>query len=160
MNYLMVLALVAGASIAIQAAMNARLGQLLNNCLLATSYAFFTSFLLVGVITLFIALYKPIAVGSAATISTQVSQLKPITNIPWYLWFSFVFSVIGVASFYFLIPKMGVGNMMSYALTGQLVLAMVISHFGLFNSPMNAISMTKLIGTILLIVGIVLINRE
>lgn len=159
MSYWTVLALVAGASIAIQAAMNARLGQLLNNSLLATSYAFFTSFLLVGVITLFIALYKPVAVGSA-TIPAQVTQSIELTNIPWYLWFSFVFSVIGVASFYFLIPKMGVGNMMSYALTGQLVLAMVISHFGLFNSPTSAISMTKLIGTVLLIIGIILINRE
>ena len=54
----MVLAFVAGACIAVQAAMNAQLGQVFNSSLLATSYAFFTSFLLVAFITLLLAVNK------------------------------------------------------------------------------------------------------
>jgi len=54
MNILWVFALFAGSCIAIQAAMNARLGQLFNSALLATSYAFFTSFLLVITIALLV----------------------------------------------------------------------------------------------------------
>lgn len=153
----MILAFVAGACIAVQAAMNAQLGQVFNSSLLATSYAFFTSFLLVAFITLLLAVNK-----QASTEHTEFLFLSSehIKQVPWYLWFSCVFSVIGVGSFYFLIPKMGVGNVMSYALTGQIIVAMAISHFGLFDSPTKLVSASKLIGTVLLGVGIILINKE
>jgi len=156
MNILAILAFFAGACIAVQAAMNAQLGQVFNNSLLATSYAFFASFILVSIITAYFGL--SIQVELADKPLTMLAEM--IKYVPWYLWFSCVFSVIGVASFYFLIPKMGVGNVMSYALAGQIIAAMIISHFGLFDSPNKIISVTKLMGTLLLILGIILINKE
>lgn len=150
MNSLAIFALLAGSCIAFQAAMNAKLGQFLNSSWLATSYAFLTSFLLVSLVL--------IAVNTKTTLDNlnSIQQL----NIPWYLWFSSVLSVLGVGSMYWLIPKMGVGNMMSYALAGQLVVAMLISHFGLFDSPQKLLSGSKVFGTALLILAIVLINKE
>ncbi len=162
MNILVGLAFFAGACIAIQAAMNAQLGQLFNSSLLATSYAFFTSFLLVTVVVLYFGFTKqPMsAEGMVAQNIAVWPASEQIKQVPWYLWVSFVFSVIGVGSFYFLIPKMGVGSVMSYALTGQIIVAMLISHFGLFDSPSKVISLTKLVGAALLILGIVLINKD
>jgi len=157
MNLLAVLAFFAGACIAIQAAMNAQLGQVFNNSLLATSYAFFASFILVSVIAAYFLLTIQIGVEER---SFTGSLNETIKHVPWYLWFSCIFSVVGVASFYFLIPKMGVGNVMSYALAGQIIIAMVISHFGFFDSPNKVISGTKIMGTLLLILGIILINKE
>ena len=157
MNVLVILAFFAGACIAIQAAMNAQLGQVLNNSLLATSYAFFSSFTLVAAITLYYSLSIQVETQQK-TLMISVSEM--INQVPWFLWMSCIFSVIGVASFYFLIPKMGVGNVMSYALAGQIIVAMVISHFGLFESPLKEISITKLVGTLCFILGIILINKE
>ncbi|SFC41966.1 DMT family transporter [Pseudoalteromonas denitrificans] len=157
MNILTILAFLAGACIAIQAAMNAQLGQVFNNSLLATSYAFLASFLLVAGITFYLSFNHQVATSQSLFSDEFTESIK---QVPWYLWLSCVFSVIGVASFYFLIPKMGVGNMMSYALTGQILVAMIISHFGLFDSPSKLISATKLMGTVLLILGIILINKE
>jgi transporter family-2 protein len=157
MSSLIVLAFIAGACIAIQAAMNAQLGQLFNNSLLATTYAFFTSFILVAFITLFLFFNKQAMVGQTGF---AMSFTESIKEVPWYLWVSCIFSVIGVGSFYFLIPKMGVGNVMSYALTGQIIVAMAISHFGLFDSPTKLISASKFLGTVLLGIGIILINKE
>ncbi|MBU2972568.1 DMT family transporter [Pseudoalteromonas sp. C2R02] len=157
MNIFVVLAFVAGASIAIQAAMNAQLGQILNNSLLATSYAFFSSFALVAGITLYLSLTIQVQLQEKIL---MVSLSEMINQVPWYLWISCIFSVIGVASFYFLIPKMGVGNVMSYALAGQIIVAMIISHFGWFESPLKEISFTKLVGTVCLILAIILINKE
>jgi transporter family-2 protein len=172
MNLFLGLAFLAGACIAIQAAMNAQLGQIFHNSLLATSYAFFTSFLLVTAIILYCSvtehvITQPLKVEHSA-VEQDISKHRVITwplskdikQVPWYLWLSFVFSVIGVGSFYFLIPKIGVGSVMSYALTGQIIIAMLISHFGLFDSPAKMLSLSKLIGTLLLVVGIILINRE
>lgn len=157
MNVLLILAFAAGASIAIQAAMNAQLGQLFNSSLLATSYAFLTSFLLVSIVGMFLSFNKAGISGQATII---LSLIERIIQVPWYLWLSCVFSVVGVASFYFLIPKLGVGSVMSLALTGQILMAMVISHFGLFESPVKLISMSKVIGTLLLVTAIILINKE
>jgi len=150
MSILWPFALLAGSCIAVQAAMNARLGQIINNTWLATSYAFFTSFLLVFLMFLLL---------NTTSITIQWQQTS-FSEVPWYLWFSCVLSVIGVGSMYWLIPKMGVGTLMSYALTGQLIVAMLISNFGLFESPQKFISMTKLAGSLLLIMGILLLNKD
>jgi len=103
-NFLSVLAFFAGACIAIQAAMNAQLGQVFNNSLLATSYAFFASFILVAVITLYFGLTIQVETEPKAFMWSFTQSVK---QVPWYLWLSCVFIVIGVAIFYFLIPKIG-----------------------------------------------------
>ncbi|USH01424.1 DMT family transporter [Grimontia kaedaensis] len=154
MSSLTLMALAAGGCIAIQAAMNAQLGQMLGNSWLATSYAFLTSFVLVSLAVA--VLYNA---GGISASNTGLDWEK-LTQIPWYLWLSCVFSVIGVGSLYFLIPKMGVGNLMSYSLAGQIIIAMLLSHFGAFDSPIKSISAIKLFGAALLVLGIVLINKD
>lgn len=146
MTYLSILALLAGAAISVQATMNAQLGFLLKNALLATSIAFTSSlvFMLLGLVAF----------------NRQWPQIEAIQSVPNYLWFSGgLFSAFAVASFYWLIPKMGVGPMMSYALTGQLLIAMIAGHFGWFQSPLIPISPLKLVGVAALVLGIVLINH-
>lgn len=150
MNSLGILAILAGGCIAIQAAMNARLGVHFNSALVATGFAFLASFAL---ITSFI------LISQFKTLQVTFSNMQ-LASVPWYLWFSCALSVIGVGTMYWLIPRMGAGIMMSYALTGQLVIAMLISHFGLFDSPQKLITNSKLLGSTLLIIGITLINRD
>jgi len=139
-------ALLAGAAIALQAAMNARLGVLLNSSIAATATAFFFSCL--------------IMVAAYSLTSENLISTSTIKSVPWYLWFGGLFSAFGVGMFYFLIPKMGVGPMMSLALTGQLIIAITSSHYGFFNLPIQPINPLKIVGVVLLIVGIVLINKE
>lgn len=147
MNTFALLAVIAGASIALQASMNAQLGQLLGSSLLATSFAFFSSFILVGVVS---------AINSNGVSISSINLLQ----VPWYLWASGLFSVLGVASFYFLIPKMGAGNVMSFALTGQLAISIIISHFGFFDSPVKQVDWQKSFGIVMMIAGLILINKE
>lgn len=147
MNILSVLALAAGAAIALQATMNAHLGVLLKNSMMGTSIAFLFS-MIFSVITLLI-------------MAKQLPNLTDIKLVPWYLWFTGgALSAFGVGMFYYLIPKMGIGSMMSYALSGQILMAIIASHLGWFELPVKSINSTKVIGTILLIVGVLLINWE
>ncbi|MEO2278917.1 DMT family transporter [Pseudoalteromonas pernae] len=146
MTLLCVLAILAGAAIAVQAAMNAQLGVLLNNAMLATSVAFLTSFVLV------------ITVVSLST--KNYPSASSLSNVPWYLWLGGVFSAFGVSAFYYLIPKMGIGSMMSFALSGQIVVAMIASHMGWFSLPVKALDGSKILGTVLLICGVILVNWE
>lgn len=146
MVYLSLLALAAGAAIAVQASMNSQLGVLLRNPMLGTAVAFAVSLLF--------------SLLAMAVSSRQYPQLESIQAVPFYLWFGGALSAFGVGMFYFLIPLMGVGPMMSYALTGQILVAVVASHFGWFDLPARPVNGARALGVLALIVGVVLINRE
>jgi len=147
MSSLAILALVAGAAIAIQASINAQLGVMLKSSLLGTTVAFSCSFL-----------FTLIAVVASTKHYPQANEIK---SIPVYFWFTGgALSAFGVALFYYLIPKMGVGAMMSYALTGQMVIAVIASHFGWFDLPVKHLQSTHLIGLVALLNGVFLINME
>ena len=91
----------------------------------------------------------------------QYPNITEIKSIPLYLWFSGgALSTFGVGMFYYLIPQMGVGSMMSYALSGQIAIAMLASHSGWFDLPVKPVNFFKVIGAVLLIVGVLLINWE
>lgn len=146
MAYLPLLALAAGAAIGVQASVNAQLGVLLRSSQLGTVVAFATS-LLISLLALLVS-------------TRQYPQLESIQAVPFYLWFGGVLSAFGVGMFYFLIPRMGVGPMMSYALTGQILVAVAASHFGWFDLPGKPINPTRALGVSALVVGILLINWE
>ncbi len=146
MNYFSWLALLAGAAIAIQAGMNAHLGVILKSPLLSAAIAFVVACCCVLLVI--------------AITARQLPSLGSIQTVPWYLWCSGAISAFGVASFYFLIPRMGVGAMMSFALTGQLLVAMLISHWGFFDLPIKTIDLKKILGIVAMIAGIVLINKD
>jgi transporter family-2 protein len=147
MSILSFLALAAGAAIALQASMNSRLGMLLKSSMMGTSIAFLFSFIFI--------------VSVMILTTKQYPTVADIKLVPWYLWFiGPVLSAFGVAMFYYLIPKMGVGSMMSYALSGQIIIAILASHLGWFDLPIKSINITKIIGAILLIISVILINWE
>lgn len=146
-TYFPLLSLLAGAAIATQVSMNAQLGVLLKNPLIGTAIAFISA----SVFTLF-----------AVIASTeQYPQAESIRSVPFYLWFAGgALSSFGVAMFYYLTPKMGVGPMMSYALTGQILIAITASHFGWFNLPVKPVNFLRFAGIVAMITGIILINCE
>lgn len=139
-----VLAVLAGAAISFQASMNARLGVILKNPLLATSIAFIVASLMTF---MFMLGYQ-----------RQLPNIVNANSIPTYLWFGGAFSAFGVGSYYYLIPKMGLGNMMSLALTGQLVLAILASHYGWFEQPIKPINLRVILGVLAMTLGVILIN--
>ncbi len=140
------LALIAGAAIAAQANMNAQLGLLLKSSLIATAFAFFSSFTFS-------------AIGMIVILRSYPS-VELLRQVPVYLWFSGgLLSASGIAAFYWLLPKMGAGPMFSSALSGQLLFALIAGHYGWFGLPMSPITGLKIIGGLSLLFGIVLIHR-
>lgn len=140
------LAFIAGTAIAAQASMNAQLGVLLQNTLLASLVAFFSGF--VFTLISFISMQK------------NLPDYQTVSKVPVYLWFTGgLLSAFAISSFYWLIPRMGVAGMISAALAGQLCLAMIAGHYGWFNLPVTPLTPYKLLGAISLVMGIVLINQ-
>lgn len=142
---LFILALIGGAFLALQGSLNAQLGLLLKNPLLASFVAFCSS-------TCFAFLVIIISVKSYPT-STEIQA------IPKYLWFTGgFFSLIGISLYYYTIPKLGLSTMISFGLCGQLCFAVIAGHFGWFGLPPEPISLQRLMGLAAMIAGILLIH--
>jgi len=64
--------------------------------------------------------------------------------------------VFGIA---YLIPRVGAGPFTYSLLAGQIVSAMVLSHYGWLGSPRQPITPMGLVGVIVLVVGVILTRR-
>ncbi len=147
MNYFGLLALFAGMAISMQASMNAQLGVLLKNSLMSTVIAFSVS----GLCSLLALL----------VMTKNYSHIFEIKTVPIYLWFSGgTLSAMGVGIFYYLIPKIGIDSVMTYALIGQIILAITASHFGWFDLPIKALNIKRILGLLILIMGVLLVDRD
>ncbi|MAY83314.1 MAG: hypothetical protein CMP59_04195 [Flavobacteriales bacterium] len=143
--FLFLLSFLVGIMVVIQGGINARLGVLLKNSLLATSTA-----LTIGAsITLF-----------AVLISVrQYPSLNQLKEIPLYMWISGgLLSFIAVTLFYYIIPKIGISTAVTFGLTGQLIFAAIAGHFGWFNMPIEPITTKNTIGFTIMIIGVLLIK--
>lgn len=145
MSFFPFLAISAGVIIAIQGTINAQLGLLLKNPLLGTSIAFLVAFL---------------CMFSVFLLSTsRWPSFSEVVSIPLYLLLSGgLLCAVGIGTMYYLIPKMGVGTLMSYSLSGQLIMAVVASHFGWFDLPEKSIDGIRGLGVAALITGVILLN--
>lgn len=145
-NYsLFILAFIGGLFLAMQGGLNAQLGVLLKNPLLASLIAFFSSF--VFALIFVILNYK------------SLPTFAQIKEVPFYLWFSGgFFSVIGISLYYYTIPKLGISTMISIGLCGQLIFAVIAGNYGWLNLPLEPITFKRILGMLSMVLGILLIN--
>lgn len=142
---LLLLSFSVGIMVVIQGGVNARLGILLENSLLATCTA-----LTLG------ASFTLIAVMFTVRQFPSVHQL---TEIPVYMWITGgLLSFIAVTLFYYIIPRLGISTAVTFGLAGQLVFAAIAGHFGWFNLPLEPITIKKITGLVVMILGVILIK--
>ena len=144
---LSILALTGGIFLAMQGGLNAQLGVLLRNPLLASLATFFCSAMFVFLIVVF-------SVKS-------IPSLQQLKDVPYYLWFSgAALSVLGISLYYYTIPKLGISTMISLGLCGQLVFSVIAGHFAWFGLPEEPITYKRIIGIVAMITGILFINDK
>lgn len=142
---LLLLSFSVGVLVVIQGSINARLGILLNNSLLATSIAMVLS-----------------AVFTVVTVFVTVRQLPAISQlrvIPPYMWFTGgALSFVAVSLFYYIIPRAGISTAVTFGLSGQIIFAAIAGHYGWFGVPVEPFSIKKLVGIILMVTGVTIIK--
>jgi transporter family-2 protein len=139
------LAFIGGVFLAIQASLNTNLGILLKKPVFASV-----------VQTASGTIFALIIVALSARTLPSTETMK---QVPFYLWFAGgLFTVLGVSIYYFTIPKLGLSTMITLGLSGQIVFAMIASHFGWLNMPVEPITLRKLLGVTLMLTGILLIK--
>lgn len=147
MKYLFyVLPILAGLAITTQAGVNNQLKLAVNNAWIAAFISFLTGTILLAMIV--VAGRHPIP---------SVTQLKEIAL---YKYAGGALGVFFVTVIIFSVQRIGSANVFALVIAGQLLLALLFDHFGLLGLKQNQISLTKVLGVLLLISGAWLINRK
>lgn len=139
------LAIVSGAVLPIQAALNGKMGRAVGDPIYAALISF-----IVGSVGLF--LY-------VAANKTPLSSISQSINVHWTVWLAGILGAFYVACVIILAPKLGVALTFGLVVAGQLGISLIIDHFGLLGIPVHSISWQRVLGTLLVIAGVVIIRK-
>lgn len=147
MNLLYIaLAFLGGAVTPIQAGLNRTLGGVLGSPLHAT----FANFL-VGLLAASAAMLG-LAVAGVIRLPANFAQSS------WWMWLGGLCGVTLVFCSAVAVEKLGYAGLIVCVVAGQLVVSVVLDHFGVL-TPVRAVNPTRLLGMGLLVVGVVLVQR-
>ncbi|MDP3403253.1 MAG: DMT family transporter [Brevundimonas sp.] len=140
----MIAVVLAGGATALQAPTNARLATAVSGPVNAA----FVSF----------------AVGTAALgLLAMALQSRPdvtaMRALPAYAWVGGLYGAVFVVAAAWAVPRLGVATTITLMVAGQLMLSLVLDHFGALGVPRAPISLTRLAGVALVIGGVLLVRR-
>lgn len=142
---LVILAVLIGTLMPVQAALNAELTKILQHPFLGAFISFATGAIALALISLF--------TGGA-------TELKRLGDVPPHLFLGGILGAIFVGSTIFFIPRMGATVMIATFVTGQLLGSLIIDHFGFLGLTPNPVTTTRIIGVFLLFAGLLLVIKK
>lgn len=144
--FYLLLALITGALIPIQAATNTAFSKSVGS---ASS---------TGLMVFTVALVAMIAF--ALVTRTPIPDRQQLASVPFYSYLGGIIVATYVVMITILVPKIGVGTAIGLIVTGQIFCAVAIDHFGLFQVVVRAITTTRFVGMLLMIAGVYLVMRK
>jgi len=141
----MLLALIVGCLLPVQASINAKLGTFLKAPLMAA----LVNFIVGGFILL------TVIIGTR----TPNNIVLAIKEAPVYAWIGGLMGCIYVTSIIFLVPRLGAALSFGLIIAGQMVFSLALDHFGLFGVPVQPINWGRIAGVFLIFAGILLIQK-
>ena len=82
--------------------------------------------------------------------------LSNLKTMPFYLFLPGFVGALMILGTTFLIPKIGARKLFIMLISGQIMMAIIISHFGALASPKDPVTLKKMIGVVIMLVGSVL----
>ena len=143
--FFILLAILAGAVLPLQAGLNVQLGKSVHQPI----FAAFASFL-IGTVGLLIYL---IALKFDFSAISQTTSVSPV------VWIAGILGAFYVAAVIILAPRLGVALTFVLAVAGQMTISLIFDHYGLLGLPVKHINWQRLLGVSLLVAGVLLIRR-
>lgn len=145
-GFALILALIAGALVPIQTGANTALSNGLDNVLLST----FVVFLVASLTTFLILIIQ----------RPKIPPICKLMTIPWFAWLTG--GILGSGYIYLVIltaPKLGMATVLGIVIIGKIFTAMAIDHFGWLSMKINKLSFGKILGAIIMLVGITIVKN-
>lgn len=142
--WLLVLPLIAGAFLPLQAGINGQVARHFGSVMSAAMLSF--------------------AVGTAALLCIVLFQrempgLHALRELNWWHWCAGLLGMFFIATAAFAGPRIGALLFMALVLAGQLGMALLLDHFGWAGFRQSSISLGKIAGLLLIVGGIWMIRR-
>ena len=83
-----------------------------------------------------------------------------VAAVPAWAWFGGLLGATYVAATTVLGPKLGAASFLALTLAGQMLAALLVDHYGVIGFPQSPLTPTRLVGTALLVAGVLLIMRR
>ena len=139
------LVMVAGVMIAVQAPTNALLSKAGGSPVLAALISF-----VVGTL----------AVLAAWLASGNRPAASAFAGLPWYAWIGGLYGAFFVGAAAFAAPRIGLASLVTIAITGQIVAALLLDHYGALGLPREPVNLGRIAGALLVVGGVVLVRRS
>jgi len=140
-----VLTAVVGGLIALQAPINGQLGRAIG-----TFQGAFLSFL-IGTVLLFVI---------AALAKGGLGQVSDARTLPWYYLTGGLLGAAYVTTVLVTVRSLGAGPVVAATVAGQLTASLVVDQLGVLGVERQPITAVKLVGVVLLAVGVLLVVRD
>ena len=144
---LLLLSIAVGAVVPVQSGSNATLARHIGHPL----YAAFTNTFVATLVLLVAVLVMRLP---APTLRTAVA------GAPWWAWMGGLYGATLVFSALTLAPRVGATAFVSATIFGTMAMSLVVDHFGLLAFRQQAVTGTRLVGAVLVVVGMILIARR
>jgi transporter family-2 protein len=110
------------------------------------------------------AAFVSFAVGTAALgLLAVVLQTRPdmaaARALPWYAWIGGLYGAIFVVAAAWGVPRLGVATTIILMVAGQLLLSVVLDHFGAMGMPKQPVSLGRVAGIGLVIAGVLMVRK-
>jgi transporter family-2 protein len=141
---LLLLAVLAGALLPVQAGVNAQLRVTLGNPLSATLVSF-----LIGMVALAL-----VVLGSRV----PLPAVATLARAPWWHWTGGLLGAVYVALMILLAPRLGAAALIAAVVAGQMLASLVLDHYALVGFDLHPISLQRVVGVALVIGGVALVR--
>ncbi len=139
---LIILGLAVGVALASQAGLNAQLRQHLNSPYQAAFISFLIGTVILGVV-----------VASQQAVRPNVQELM---NVPAWLWLGGLLGAFCVSMSVILAPRLGAMSFTIVVVCGQMLTSMLLDHFGWLGFDQHSINWQRVLGSTLVVLGLVL----
>lgn len=136
------LALGIGIAMTFQTAINTQLREYLYSPLQAAFLSFLVGTIVLGFLVFFQSAEKP--------------ALQELVRLPWYMWLGGVLGVYAISISIYTAPKLGFLTLSGLIIFGQIFMSMIVDHFGILGTEKFAINWQRLIGGVVIFMGVLL----
>ncbi len=144
------LALISGFALTLQVGINGELRSKIGSPILSSLISF-----AVGTIVLTMTFFFTVLSDSSSP-----QNFINIKNTSWWMFTGGLLGAFYIFTTIFTSPKIGFANMFSLVICGQIILAVIFDHFGLLGNQIHTINSLRVLGIILLILGVYIIQTH
>ncbi len=142
---ILALTALAGCLMPVQPAVNAVTAVYMNSPYLASFFSFLTGTVALGLLCLALRLPWP--------------DGKIVAGLPWWAWTAGPMGAFFVTMTIVAVPRLGTMSVMALLIAGQMTVSLVMDHYGLLGVAPQPITLWRILGAVLLFVGVVLIRK-